>query len=98
MHNHIEVPQIEKEAMLKKSLGLASSCTFNAAQPQMSSYLWESSINYVTLGWEWAGLLIGDDIETGRSMGSDYWAALHWLSVIKTNGHEGQTQTSVITH
>ena len=39
MHNHIEVPQIEKEEMLKKSLGLASSCTVNAAQPQMSSYL-----------------------------------------------------------
>ena len=23
---------------------------------------------------------MGDDIETGRSMGSDYWAALRWLS------------------
>ena len=23
---------------------------------------------------------MGDDIETGRSTGSDYWAALRWLS------------------
>ena len=23
---------------------------------------------------------MGDDIETGRSTGSDYWAALGWLS------------------
>ena len=23
---------------------------------------------------------MGDDIETGRSAGSDYWAALRWLS------------------
>ena len=25
-------------------------------------------------------LLMGDDIETGKSTGSDYRAALHWLS------------------
>ena len=25
-------------------------------------------------------LLTGEDIETGRSMGSDYGAALHWMS------------------
>ena len=28
----------------------------------------------------YAGLLMGDDIKTGRSKGSDYWAALSWLS------------------
>ena len=29
---------------------------------------------------DWAGLLMGDDIETSWSTGSDYWAAIHWLS------------------
>jgi len=27
-----------------------------------------------------AGFLMGDDIKTGRSSGSDYWTALLWLS------------------
>ena len=31
------------------------------------------------------GLLMGDDIETGRSTGSDYWAALCWLSENQNN-------------
>ena len=26
------------------------------------------------------GLIKDDDIETGRSTGSDYWDALHWLN------------------
>ena len=43
------------------------------------------------------GLLMSDDIKTGRSMGSDYWAALGWEK-IKTNSHRRQTQTDVITH
>ena len=38
---------------------------------------------------------MGDDIETGRSKGSDYWAAPRWL--IK-NQNKQQTQTDIITH
>ena len=30
---------------------------------------------------------MGDDIETGRTTGSDYWAALGWLSENQKNGH-----------
>ena len=29
---------------------------------------------------------MGDDIETGRSTGSDYWAALRWLSENQNKG------------
>ena len=34
---------------------------------------------------DYAGLLMGDDIETGRSMDSNYWAALLWLSKNQNN-------------
>ena len=38
--------------------------------------------NWVCMKYEgiYAGLLMGDDIQTGRSIGSNYWAALCWLS------------------
>ena len=40
------------------------------------------------------GLLMGDDIETGKSKGSDN-TELHYVdwAKIKTNGHRQQTQT-----
>ena len=49
--------------------------------------LW-SRVSWVINGW-WH--------QTGRSTGSDYWAALRWLSKIKTNGHRWWTWTDVIT-
>ena len=39
---------------------------------------------------------MGDDIETGRSTGSDYWAA--YIGWAKTKRHRRQTGTDVIAH
>ena len=41
---------------------------------------------------------MGNDIETVRSVGSDYWAAYIGWEKIKTGGLKQQTQTNVITH
>ena len=38
------------------------------------------TIKSILLAFAIAGLLMGDDIETSRSMCSNYWAALRWLS------------------
>ena len=40
--------------------------------PLRLHFLWYKSLQK-------AGLLMGDDIETCRSTGCNYWAALHWL-------------------
>ena len=36
-----------------------------------------------TVCLKWAGLLMGDDIKTGRSTNSDFWAALHCIGWAK---------------
>ena len=43
-------------------------------------WLKQNKIHAINSYQDYAGLLVGDDIETSRSMGSDYWAALHSLS------------------
>ena len=35
---------------------------------------------------------MGDDIETGRSSGSDYWAALRWLSENKNKRQDNRPE------
>ena len=42
--------------------------------------------------------LKGNDIETGSTTGSNYWAAYVGGAKIKTDGPKQQTQTDVITH
>ena len=42
--------------------------------------------------------LKGNDNETGRTTGSDYWAAYVVGAIIKTDGPKQQTQINVITH
>ena len=41
---------------------------------------------------------MGNDIETVRSTGSDYWAAYIGWEKIKTDGLKWHTRTDVITH
>ena len=41
---------------------------------------------------------MGNDIKTGSTTGSDYWAAYVGGAKIKTDGLKWQTQTDVITH
>ena len=41
---------------------------------------------------------MGNDIETGCTTGSDYWADYVGGAKIKTEGLKRQTQTDVITH
>ena len=53
-------------------------------QPQWSLHNIHSEILFrsgvkTKLGLDLVGLLLGDDIEIGRSTGSDYWAAVSWL-------------------
>ena len=40
---------------------------------------------------------MGNDIETGSTMGSNYWAA-YGGAKIKTDGPKGHTGSGVITH
>ena len=61
-----------------------------------------SSLFLHKIGSQWVELLVdlsmGDDVETSRSTGSNYRAALHWLSENQNKGHKQQTQTNIITH
>ena len=43
---------------------------------------------------------MGNDIETGSNMGSDYWAAYTYVgrAKIKTDGPKRKTGSDVITH
>ena len=41
---------------------------------------------------------MGDDIETSRSTGSNYWAAYVGGEKIKADGLKQHTRTDVITH
>ena len=41
---------------------------------------------------------MGNDNETVRSTGSDYWAAYVGWEIIKTDGLKPHTPTNVITH
>ena len=41
---------------------------------------------------------MGNDIETGSTMDSDYWAAYVGREKIKINGLKRHAQTDVITH
>ena len=42
--------------------------------------------------------LKGNDIKTGSTTGSNYWAAYVGGAKIKTDGPKQQTRTDVITH
>ena len=42
--------------------------------------------------------LMGNDIKTGSTTGSDYWAAYIVEGKVKTIGPKRQIQTDVITH
>ena len=41
---------------------------------------------------------MGNDIETVRNMGSNYWAAFVGWEKIKTDGLKWHTRTDIITH
>ena len=56
------------------------------------AFRWIGSIKGIRfVGYTKAGLLMGNDIKTGRSMGSNNSDALHWLSENQNQGHRQPT-------